>query len=203
MNLPLCDVPNSGFEIHRIGSTIPTSIELISSLTSWLPHVHPRWLHFLQSIINIFSNGIPDTVLIHLMEQGLLDKISPLLEWNKLHAMVFLWDADSADNKCGKVSGTCTERLASSMLVCFTLSHRVHLDSIWTPHGVPKKCIFVWLQLDSNTLPCPTYSSLIPESPAESGSIPVEIGIATVFQKVWLSLGKSTGIPVLVQWLQS
>lgn len=65
-----------------------------------------------QSIVNIFSNGIPNTVLIHLMEQGLLNEISPLLEWNKPHAMVFLWDAV---NKCGKVSGTRTERLASSL----------------------------------------------------------------------------------------
>jgi hypothetical protein len=36
-----------------------------------------------------------------------------------------------------------------------------------------------------NTLPCPTYSGLILESPAESGGIPVNSsGMATVFQKV-------------------
>lgn len=65
-----------------------------------------------QSIVNLFSNGIPDSVLIHLMEQGLLDEISPLLEWNKPHAMVFLWDAV---NKCGNVSGTRSQRLATSL----------------------------------------------------------------------------------------
>jgi RNA dependent RNA polymerase len=65
-----------------------------------------------QSIVNLFSNGVPDSVLIHLMEQGLLDEISPLLEWNKSHAMVFLWNAVS---KCGNVSGTRTQRLAASL----------------------------------------------------------------------------------------
>lgn len=33
------------------------------------------------------------------MDYGLLVEISPLLEWKKLYAMVFLWDAI---NKCGR-----------------------------------------------------------------------------------------------------
>jgi hypothetical protein len=46
------------------------------------------------------------------MEQGLQDEISPLLDWNKPHSMVILWDAV---NKCGNVSGTRTQRLATSL----------------------------------------------------------------------------------------
>ena len=65
-----------------------------------------------QSIVNIFSNGVPASVLIQLMEQGLVDEISPLLEWNQPRAMVFLWDAV---NKCGSVSGVRTQRLAASL----------------------------------------------------------------------------------------
>lgn len=94
-------IKNSGFDrAHRIfdllGPSRPSSSIALSA----------------QSIVNLFSNGIPDSVLIHLMEQGLMDEISPLLEWNKPHAMIFLWDAV---NKCGNVSGSRTQRLSTSL----------------------------------------------------------------------------------------
>ena len=43
------------------------------------------------------------------MEHGLLVEISPLLEWNKLHLMVSLWDVLSIS----AVSGTRTQRLGT------------------------------------------------------------------------------------------
>jgi RNA dependent RNA polymerase len=94
-------IKNSGFDrAHRIfdllGPSRPSSSIALSA----------------QSIVNLFSNGIPDSVLIHLMEQGLMDEISPLLEWNKPHGMIFLWDAV---NKCGNVSGCRTQRLSTSL----------------------------------------------------------------------------------------
>jgi len=94
-------IKNSGFDrAHRIFDLLAPSRPSSSvSLSA-------------QSIVNLFSNGIPDSILIHLMEQGLLNEISPLLEWDKPHAMVFLWDAV---NKCGKVSGIRTQRLTASL----------------------------------------------------------------------------------------
>ena len=82
------------------------SIELIAFSISWALHR----LRFLQSIVNlIFPNGIPDSLLIHFMEHGLLLEISPLLEWNKLHLMVSLWDVLSVS----ALSGTRTQRLGT------------------------------------------------------------------------------------------
>ncbi|KDR85760.1 hypothetical protein GALMADRAFT_53536 [Galerina marginata CBS 339.88] len=65
-----------------------------------------------QSIINVFANGIPSTTLIRLMEEGLEDEVSPLLDWNRPNAMVFLWDAV---NKAGNVSSARSQRLATSL----------------------------------------------------------------------------------------
>lgn len=62
-----------------------------------------------QSIMNVFANGIRATTLIRMMEDGLENEIGPLLEWNKPHAMVFLWDAI---NKLGNVSGSRTQRVS-------------------------------------------------------------------------------------------
>ena len=94
-------IKNSGFDrAHRIFDLLSPSRPSPSSGLN------------IQSILNLFSNGIPDSLLIHLMEQGLVDEISPLLEWNKPHAMVFLWAAIS---KCGNVPGTRTQRLAASL----------------------------------------------------------------------------------------
>lgn len=65
-----------------------------------------------QSIVNLFSNGISEETLVHLMEEGLEREIAPLLEWVKPHAMLFLWDAI---NKLGNISGSRTQRLSSSL----------------------------------------------------------------------------------------
>lgn len=64
-----------------------------------------------QSIINVFSNGIPDTTLERMLEEGLEKEIGPLLEWKKPYAMVFLWDAI---NKLGNISGSRTQRLSTA-----------------------------------------------------------------------------------------
>ena len=65
-----------------------------------------------QSIINLFANGVPQETLIRLMEEGLEKVIAPLLEWEGRYAMPLLWDAI---NKCGGISGSRTQRLATSL----------------------------------------------------------------------------------------
>ncbi|KAF4611719.1 hypothetical protein D9613_004267 [Agrocybe pediades] len=65
-----------------------------------------------QSIINLFNNGMPREMLARLMEEGLEQEVAPLLDWTSPHAMIFLWDAI---NKAGNVSGSRTQRLATSL----------------------------------------------------------------------------------------
>jgi len=65
-----------------------------------------------QSIINLFSNGVAQETLVRLMEEGLENVIAPLLEWEGRYAMPLLWDAI---NKCGGISGSRTQRLATSL----------------------------------------------------------------------------------------
>ena len=65
-----------------------------------------------QSIINLFANEVPQETLIRLMEEGLEKVIAPLLEWEGRYAMPLLWDAI---NKCGGISGSRTQRLATAL----------------------------------------------------------------------------------------
>ncbi|TFK42152.1 RNA dependent RNA polymerase-domain-containing protein [Crucibulum laeve] len=74
-----------------------------------------------QSILNLSFNGVPDEVLISLMEQGLVDDIAPLLDWDRSNAMVFLWDAL---NKSGNVSGSRAQRFASGVSRVLGLQRR-------------------------------------------------------------------------------
>lgn len=63
-----------------------------------------------QSILNLSFNGIPDDVLVKLLEQGIVDEVMPLLDWKRPNAMTALWDAI---NKSGGVSGSRTQRIAA------------------------------------------------------------------------------------------
>ena len=94
-------IKNSGFDrAHHIFDLLgPSRVSASVALTA-------------QLIINLFSNGVPGSVLIDLMKKGLVEEISPLLEWNIPHAMAFLWNAV---NRFGSVSGTRTQRLATSL----------------------------------------------------------------------------------------
>ncbi|KAH9486232.1 RNA-dependent RNA polymerase 1 [Psilocybe cubensis] len=65
-----------------------------------------------QSIVNLFNNGVPAETLIRLMEEGLEEDVAPLMDWDRPHAMVFLWDAI---NKCGNVSGSRTQRISVAL----------------------------------------------------------------------------------------
>ncbi|KAF8910164.1 RNA dependent RNA polymerase-domain-containing protein [Gymnopilus junonius] len=65
-----------------------------------------------QSIVNVFANGIPSQILVRLMEEGLEKEVGPLLDWDRPHAAVFLWDAV---NKCGNVTGSRTQRVATAL----------------------------------------------------------------------------------------
>jgi hypothetical protein len=65
-----------------------------------------------QIIINLFANGIPANLLVELMEQGLEDEVAPLLDWDKQHASLFLYNAIS---KCGGVPGTRTQRVSYAL----------------------------------------------------------------------------------------
>ncbi|EDR15354.1 uncharacterized protein LACBIDRAFT_301565 [Laccaria bicolor S238N-H82] len=63
-----------------------------------------------QSILNLSFNGIPDDVLVKLLEQGIVDEVMPLLDWKRPNAMTVLWDAI---NKSAGVSGSRTQRVAA------------------------------------------------------------------------------------------
>lgn len=65
-----------------------------------------------QSIVNVFANGIPPQTLVRLMEEGLEKEVAPLLDWDRPHTAIFLWDAI---NKCGNVTGSRTQRLATAL----------------------------------------------------------------------------------------
>lgn len=65
-----------------------------------------------QSIINLFHNGMPREMLARMMEEGLEEEIAPLLDWSTPNAMLFLWNVI---NKLGNVSGSRTQRLATSL----------------------------------------------------------------------------------------
>lgn len=65
-----------------------------------------------QSIMNLFHNGISAETLVHRMEQGLEEEVAPLLDWDKSHGMLFLWDAI---NKAGNVSGTRSQRVSVAL----------------------------------------------------------------------------------------
>jgi len=65
-----------------------------------------------QSIINMFANGIPEEMLVQLMEQSLDDEVSPLLEWDNPKATLFLYDAIS---KCGGVPGARAQRVSYAL----------------------------------------------------------------------------------------
>lgn len=63
-----------------------------------------------QSIINLWSNGIPNEPLIELLEHGLKEEVQPLMDWHRPNAMVHLWHAI---NHSGHVSGARSQRLAA------------------------------------------------------------------------------------------
>ncbi|THU93549.1 hypothetical protein K435DRAFT_967237 [Dendrothele bispora CBS 962.96] len=65
-----------------------------------------------QSVLNMWSNGVPADVFKELMEQGLREAIGPLTQWEGRWAMVQLWDTI---NKTGRVAGTRLARLAPMM----------------------------------------------------------------------------------------
>lgn len=65
-----------------------------------------------QSIVNLVANGVHDELLVKLMEQGLEEEVTPLLQWDRPHAPLFLHDAVS---KCGGVSRFRTQRVAYSL----------------------------------------------------------------------------------------
>ncbi|KAF9535602.1 RNA dependent RNA polymerase-domain-containing protein [Crepidotus variabilis] len=94
-------IQNRGFDrAHRIFDLLCASQSMPpTALTS-------------QMIINLFSNGIPAEMLADLMEKGLENEVAQLLEWDKPHAMVFLYDAVS---KCGGVSGSRAQRVVYSL----------------------------------------------------------------------------------------
>ncbi|KAF8167315.1 RNA dependent RNA polymerase-domain-containing protein [Crassisporium funariophilum] len=103
-----------------------------------------------QSIVNLYSNGIPNTILVDMMREGLEDEVAPLLQWTKPHAMVFLWDAV---NKCGNVSGTRTHRLASSLNRALGLTGRD-----WGRDGASEEPDQAGLEAETNDLPAATYT---------------------------------------------
>lgn len=48
-----------------------------------------------QSIVNLSYNGVPDTILVNLMVDGLTEEVEPLMKWDGPQAMVALWNTIS------------------------------------------------------------------------------------------------------------
>ncbi|PPR02365.1 hypothetical protein CVT24_011709 [Panaeolus cyanescens] len=71
-----------------------------------------------QSILNMYANGIPEELLVKMMEESLSDVILPLLEWEN---PVILSDAIS---RLGNVAGTRAQRAAAARSRALGLSRR-------------------------------------------------------------------------------
>ncbi|KAJ7146501.1 RNA dependent RNA polymerase-domain-containing protein [Mycena epipterygia] len=63
-----------------------------------------------QSIVILANNGVPVEVFCSLQEEGLKALIKPLMDWNRLHATAYLWDAI---NNIGNVTRCRLQRLAA------------------------------------------------------------------------------------------
>ncbi|KAJ3509083.1 hypothetical protein NLJ89_g5408 [Agrocybe chaxingu] len=90
-----------------------------------------------QCIINLFSNNVPQDLLVHLMEQGLMDEIMPLLDWNNPSPLAMLFLAN-AISKCGNIPGARTQRLTASLSRALGLKGRDWKDEP-VPEGSEKQ----------------------------------------------------------------
>ena len=93
---------------RKIQSNLRDRAHRIFDLVS-ASHPSPTCALSRQSIVNLYANGIPKETLCRMMESGLVDEISPLLQWNNVLVL------EDAIRKCGGISGTRSQRVASSL----------------------------------------------------------------------------------------
>ncbi|KAJ7511698.1 RNA dependent RNA polymerase-domain-containing protein [Mycena galericulata] len=75
------------------------------------PQTETRYHLSEQSIMCLSANGIPDDVLVALLNTGLEETVKPLLDWDDSGSMVALW---RAVNSSGNVSGSRKQRIAGA-----------------------------------------------------------------------------------------
>ncbi|KAJ7508353.1 RNA dependent RNA polymerase-domain-containing protein [Mycena galericulata] len=75
------------------------------------PQTETRYHLSEQSIMCLSANGIPDGVLVDLLNTGLEETVKPLLDWDGSSSMVALW---RAVNSSGNVSGSRKQRIAGA-----------------------------------------------------------------------------------------
>ncbi|THH18623.1 hypothetical protein EW146_g2394 [Bondarzewia mesenterica] len=94
-----------------------------------------------QLILNMWHNGVPDEVFQRLLEKGLEEEVSPLMQWACPEAMPLLW---SAVNKAGSVSGARMQRLAGASSRALGLGPRFEreADADDEPEGVDAESAF-------------------------------------------------------------
>ncbi|KAJ7157370.1 RNA dependent RNA polymerase-domain-containing protein [Mycena filopes] len=80
-----------------------------------------------QSIVILSNNGVPSSVFCALQEKGLQELIAPLMDWHRMHATAYLWDAV---NNIAGVTRSRVQRLAVGASRALGLEKRAFDDDV-------------------------------------------------------------------------